>query len=112
VPTPHSLHCLTILAHLTWWLTRPCANVRATPTACMFNVDSVEHRSTAGCICMHRCKRVAEHVSKLADTLASTHPDIAVARVNCEQAVHFCDQVIRINRTPSFKVRLKCTVHY
>lgn len=47
-------------------------------------------------------------MSKLADTLDSTHPDIAVARVNCENAVHFCDQVISISRTPSFKVG-RCT---
>lgn len=42
----------------------------------------------------------------LADALAETHPHIVVARVNCggEGAEHFCDQVIRITRTPCFKV--------
>lgn len=53
----------------------------------------------------HRCKRIASHVSMLADALAETHPHIVVARLNCGVAEHFCDQVIKISRTPSFTVR-------
>lgn len=40
----------------------------------------------------------------LADQLAAADPSIAVARVDCGQAERFCDQVIGITRTPSFKV--------
>jgi hypothetical protein len=40
----------------------------------------------------------------LADALAETHPDIVVGRVNCEQQEYFCAHVIKISRTPSFKV--------
>lgn len=41
----------------------------------------------------------------LADALAETHPHIVVARLNCGLAEHFCDQVVKITRTPSFTVR-------
>ena len=51
-----------------------------------------------------RCKRIAGHVSMLADALAATHPDIVVGRVNCEREEYFCAHVIKISRTPSFKV--------
>lgn len=40
----------------------------------------------------------------LADALAETHPDIVVARVNCEREEYFCAHAIKISRTPSFKV--------
>lgn len=59
-------------------------------------------------LCMHdtccRCKRIAGHVSMLADALAATHPDIVVGRVNCEREEYFCAHVIKISHTPSFKV--------
>jgi predicted translin family RNA/ssDNA-binding protein len=54
-----------------------------------------------------RCKRIASQVSMLADALAATHPDIVVGRVNCEQQEYFCAHVIKISRTPSFKVGFK-----
>ena len=47
----------------------------------------------------------------LADALAETHPDIVVGRVNCEQQEYFCAHVIKISRTPSFKVGLRACYH-
>eukprot|EP00882_Tetradesmus_deserticola_P026454 GHRQ01029193.1.p2 GENE.GHRQ01029193.1~~GHRQ01029193.1.p2 ORF type:complete len:183 (+),score=78.35 GHRQ01029193.1:606-1154(+) len=50
------------------------------------------------------CRRIAGHVSMLADNLTATAPHIAVARLNCEEAERFCNDDIRISRTPEFKV--------
>eukprot|EP00879_Flechtneria_rotunda_P002806 GHRR01003017.1.p1 GENE.GHRR01003017.1~~GHRR01003017.1.p1 ORF type:complete len:246 (+),score=16.37 GHRR01003017.1:28-765(+) len=50
------------------------------------------------------CRRIAGHVSMLADDLAATHPQIVVARLDCDKAERFCNEVIRIERTPVFKV--------
>lgn len=61
------------------------------------------------CVCC-RCKRIASHVSMLADSLAATHPDIVVGRINCEQQEYFCAHVIKISRTPSFKVGWQLSV--
>jgi hypothetical protein len=41
----------------------------------------------------------------LADNLTATAPHIVVARLNCEEAERFCNDDIRISRTPEFKVR-------
>ena len=52
------------------------------------------------------CRRIATHVSMLADNLTATAPEIVVARFDCDKAVNFCNDVIRIERTPTFKVQL------
>jgi hypothetical protein len=44
----------------------------------------------------------------LADNLTATAPHIVVARLNCEEAERFCNDDIRISRTPEFKVRRAC----
>lgn len=56
------------------------------------------------------CRRVATHVSMLADNLTATAPEIVVARLDCDKAVNFCNDVIRIEKTPSFKVRCNVQV--
>lgn len=43
-------------------------------------------------------------MSQLADTLADTARHIVVARLNCAENEAFCEHVIRIQRTPEFKV--------
>jgi hypothetical protein len=40
----------------------------------------------------------------LADNLTATAPHIVVARLNCEEAERFCNDDMRISRTPEFKV--------
>ncbi|WIA20260.1 hypothetical protein OEZ85_006095 [Tetradesmus obliquus] len=50
------------------------------------------------------CRRIASHVSMLADNLTATAPHIVVARLNCEEAERFCNDDIRISRTPEMKV--------
>lgn len=55
------------------------------------------------------CKRVAAHVSQLADTVVHTAANhIVVARLDCAEHEAFCENVIKIQRTPEFKVREPC----
>lgn len=47
----------------------------------------------------------------LADNLTATAPQIVVARLNCEEAERFCNDDIRISRTPEFKVGCHSTLY-
>jgi hypothetical protein len=55
------------------------------------------------------CRRVATHVSQLADTVVHTAAKhIVVARLDCAKHEAFCENVIKIQRTPEFKVCESC----